>query len=213
MFKNRKDAGKKLAGALSGCRDQDPLVLAIPRGGVPVGYEVAKALGADFSLLIVQKLPFPFNTKESFGAVAEGGRVVVLAHASRNLDQTLIDQVIADQIKEIKRRRRVLRTEHAIPALTGRTVILVDDGIKLGVTMKAAVRYVNARGPEKIVVAAPVSSPEAANAFEHMPAVDSVVILEKPRFFHDIAQVYTDWGDVGDHNVMQLVQQWQESPI
>ncbi len=213
MFRNRQDAGIQLAKALSSFQDEKPLVLAIPRGGAPVGFEVAKALQADFSLLIVQKLPFPFNPQESFGAVAEGGRVIVLAHASRNLDQTLIDKVVADQIEEIRRRRRVFRTEHPLPSLTGRIVILVDDGIKLGATMKAAVRYADARAPEKIVVAAPVSSPEAAHAFSQMEAVAAVVILETPRFFRDVAQAYADWHEVSDHEVLQLVRQWQGSPL
>ncbi|MCB2209808.1 phosphoribosyltransferase [bacterium] len=212
MFKNRQDAGKKLAEALSAYRDQAPLVLAIPRGGAPVGYEVAKALDADFSLLIVQKLPFPLNQQQNFGAIAEGGSVIVLGHASRNLDPAVIDKVIDEQIKEIKRRQHVLRTEQAIPPLTGRTIILVDEGIKIGVTMKAAIRDVSTQNPKKIIVASPVSSPEAAHAFEQMHAVDQVVILEKPRFFHDIAQVYDELLKVGDHAVLSLVHQWQETP-
>lgn len=209
MFKNRKDAGERLAEALSGYQNQKPLVLAIPRGGVPVGYEVAKALRADFSLLIVQKLPLPFNKTQVFGAIAEGGRVIVLAQGSRDLDQSVIDKVIANQTEEIKRRQHVLRTSKALPSLAGRTVILVNDGIKLGATMKAAVQYVQAKGPKQIVVASPVSSPEAAHAFEQMDAVDSVVILEKPRFFHDVAEVYNTLQEVGDHAVRRLLQQSQ----
>jgi predicted phosphoribosyltransferase len=89
----------------------------------------------------------------------------------------------------------------------------VADGIKLGAAMKAAVRFAYAREPEKIVVAAPVSSPEAANAFSQMDAVDDVVILEKPRFFRAVAQAYADWHDVADHEVLQLVRQWQRSPL
>ena len=205
MFKNRQDAGIKLAEKLLSWKGKDTIVLAIPRGGVPVGFEVAKTLGTDLSLLIVRKLPFPYNPESGFGAIAEDGSVVILPGASRNLQKELIETIVADQEKEIERRVHILRGNRPLPELAGKNIILVDDGIAMGSTMRAGVRCVSKKEPARIVVATPVSSPEAAHALSQMEAVDEVVILEEPRFFHSVAQSYQNWQDVPDHEVINFL--------
>ncbi len=205
MFKDRSDAGKQLADALSAYRIDNPIILAIPRGGVPVGFEIAEALSTTLSLIIVRKLPFPFNPESGFGAVAEDGSLVVLPNASRNLNKELIETIIEDQKREIERRIRILRTNRPLPDVTDRTVIIVDDGIAMGSTMRAAVRCVAKKNPAGIIAAAPVSSPEAAHALSEMQAVDEVVVLLEPRFFHSVAQNYQNWRDIPDYEVINLM--------
>ena len=129
MFEDRRDAGKQLAQELEAYRDEGVLVLAIPRGGVEVGYQVAKHLDADLSLLIVRKLPYPDQPEAGFGALAEDGSTVILRDATRWLSEETINRVIDEQRREIERRLAVLRRGEPLPDLTGRTVILVDDGI------------------------------------------------------------------------------------
>ena len=205
MFTNRSEAGIELAGRLTDWKGSDTVVLAIPRGGVPVGYEVAEKLGTCLSILIVQKLPFPYNPEAGFGAVAEDGSLVILPGASRNMNRELIETIIADQKKEIERRIHILRGGRPLPDLEGRKVILVDDGIAMGSSMRAGVRYISGKNPAEIIVAAPVSSPEAAHALSQMEAVNKVIVLEEPRFFHSVAKSYEQWKEVPDYEVLNLL--------
>jgi putative phosphoribosyl transferase len=210
MFTDRKDAGRQLAKSLSAYRDKDPLVLVIPRGGVPVGFEVASDFGTCLSLLIVQKLPFPYNPEAGFGAVAEDGSLVLLPGVSRNLNKELIETIIADQKREIDRRIHILRGNRSLPELAGRKVILVDDGIAMGSSMRAGVKCLSGKNPAEIIVATPVASPEASHALSQMEAVNKVVILEEPRFFHSVAQSYQHWKAVPDYEVISLLNQCKE---
>ncbi|MCJ7675191.1 MAG: hypothetical protein MUO33_08560 [Sedimentisphaerales bacterium] len=139
MFADRKDAGQKLARALENYREQKPLVLAIPKGGVEVGYEVAKHLGCEFSILIARKLPFPDNPEAGFGAVAEDGSTFINNYAARGLSQHTIDRILKQQRREIKRRIAALRKGRPLPQIADRTVILIDDGIAMGSTMRAGI--------------------------------------------------------------------------
>jgi predicted phosphoribosyltransferase len=131
MFKDRRDAGQELARELQHYKSEDVLVLAIPRGGVEVGYQVAKHLDADFSLLIARKLPYPDQPEAGFGALAEDGSSVVLERATRWVSDATVERVIDEQRQEIERRVAVLRKGEPLPELRGRTVILVDDGIAI----------------------------------------------------------------------------------
>lgn len=203
MFVNRQDAGEKLAKTLEKYRNRKVIVLAIPRGGVEVGYQVAKYLDADFSMIISRKLPYPDNPEAGFGAIAEDGSTFIFEDARRYLPKETIDGIIEDQKQEIRRRIKVLRGNKPLPEIAGRTVILVDDGIAMGSTMRAAVMLCRNRKAGKIVVAAPVSARGVEE--EIRKQVDDIVILEKPMFFQAVAQVYVDWYDVPDREVVEIM--------
>lgn len=202
MFKDRKDAGRRLAAALQAYKDAGALVLAIPRGGVEVGYEVAKALHADFSLLICRKLPFPYNPESGFGALAEDGSLFINASAAASVSDEEKARIIEQQTEEVKRRVETLRGGEPLPAMEGRTVILTDDGIAMGSTMHAAVELCRKRGAGKVVVAVPVAGEQSIRKFTRM--ADEVVVLESPEFFYAVAQVYEHWRDVSDEEALEI---------
>lgn len=204
MFEDRKDAGERLARALEKYKNTDVLVLGIPRGGVEVGYEVAKYLNAGFSILVSRKLPMPDNPEAGFGAIAEDGSTFIFKDAYGWLSQETINEIVEEQKGEIKRRIDVLRKGERLPEISGRTVILVDDGIAMGSTMRASLMLCKNKKAGKIVVASPVSSTSVANEIEDM--VDEIVVLEKPRFFRAVAQVYRNWYDVPDREVIEIME-------
>jgi predicted phosphoribosyltransferase len=210
MFENRRDAGRQLAEKLKKYHGQDVLVLAIPRGGVPVGVEVAKTLEAEFSILIARKLPFPYNPEAGFGAIAEDGSIAVMRGASRNLSDAMIETIINNQHQEVERRIKILRGGQPLPIINKRTVILVDDGIAMGSTMRASIKLCENKHAETIIVAAPVASPEVAHSLNQIDSVSEAVILVKPKFFKAVAQVYDEWYDVPDHEVLDLMMHWQK---
>jgi predicted phosphoribosyltransferase len=211
MFKDRKDAGQALAQELEPYRSEDVLVLAIPRGGVEVGYQVAKHLDADFSLLIARKLPYPDQPEAGFGAVAEDGSTVILEKASRWVSDETVEAVVEDQQQEIERRVAILRKGEPLPELEGRTVILVDDGIAMGSTMRAAIKLCRRRDAGKVVVAVPVAGQEVTEQFTGARDgfADKIVVLEQPTYFRAVAQVYERWYDVPDSEVVALMDQWR----
>jgi predicted phosphoribosyltransferase len=182
MFKDRKDAGEHLARVLREYRGRDVLVLAIPRGGVRVGFEVARYLGAEFSLIVTRKLPYPTQPEAGFGAIA------------------------AEQRAEISRRIEVLRKGRPLPRIEGRTVILVDDGIAGGSTIRASIEMLKRSGAEHLVVAAPVAGEDRKTEIGNL--VDDIVVLETPPFFRAVAQVYKNWYDVPDEEVLEIMEEW-----
>ncbi|MBN1134723.1 MAG: phosphoribosyltransferase [Methanosarcinaceae archaeon] len=203
MFEDRRDAGKKLALALEKYKVEDVLVLAIPRGGVEVGCQVAKYLDADFSLLIARKLPFPDNIEAGFGAIAEDGSIFVFSNAAMWLSQDLRDRIVDEQFVEIHRRVEVLRKGMPLPKITGRTVILVDDGLAMGSTMIASIMLCKKNEAGKIVVAVPVAGKVVAEDIGRI--VDEIVVLEIPRHFMAVAQAYRNWYDVSDDEVLEIL--------
>ncbi len=211
MFTDRRDAGQQLGRKLEPYRDEDPIVLGIPRGGVEVGYQVAKHLDADFSLLIARKLPYPDQPEAGFGAVAENGSTVILESASQWISDETIQETIEEQRQEIVRRAAVLREGEPLPELEGRTVILVDDGIAMGSTMRAATKCCRHENAGKVVVAVPVASREVTEQLgeERDGLVDEIVVLEQPRFFRAVAQVYERWYDVPDSEVVAIMERWR----
>jgi putative phosphoribosyl transferase len=211
MFEDRRDAGQQLAQELEAYRDEDAVVLAIPRGGVEVGYEVAKHLNADFSLLIARKVPYPDQPEAGFGAVAEDGSAVILRDAARWVSDETIDAIVEDQRQEIERRIAVLRRGESLPELEDRTVILVDDGIAMGSTMRAAIKCCRHRDAGTIVVAVPVAGREVTEeiAGERDGLADEIVVLEQPRHFRAVAQVYEHWYDVPDSEVTAIMERWR----
>ncbi|NIT35200.1 MAG: phosphoribosyltransferase [candidate division Zixibacteria bacterium] len=204
MFKDRRDAGIKLAHALAKYKGGNVLVLAIPRGGVEVAYQVAQFLGADLSLLVSRKLPYPDNPEVGFGAVAEDGSTLIFGEAARWLSRETVERIIKTQIEEIGRRIEVLRNGRPLPAMAGRTVILVDDGLAMGSTMRVAVALCRKAKAEKIIVAVPVAGKEVAEGLTKI--VDELVVLETPPYFYAVAQVYENWYDVPDEEVLAIME-------
>ncbi len=209
MFADRKDAGQKLARALEKYRADRPLVLAIPKGGVEVGYEVAKHLGCEFSILIARKLPFPNNPEAGFGAVAEDGSTFINDYAAGSLSQHAIERILKQQRREIKRRIAALRKGQPLPQITDRTVILIDDGIAMGSTMRAGISLCRNKKAKKIIVASPVAGPDTAAEIPKI--VDEAVILETPVYFRAVAQVYANWYDVSDEEVIRIMEKYDKA--
>ncbi|WP_456428345.1 phosphoribosyltransferase [Nitratifractor sp.] len=207
MFENRKDAGRRLGEALEPYRRYHPLVLAIPRGGAEVGFEVARVLDADFDLIICRKLPYPFNPESGFGAIAEDGTVYINPRASVPMSREEVEAIIREQHAEIERRIRVLRGGCPITPIEERTVILVDDGIAMGSTMHAALAMCRHHNAERVIVAVPVAGPYSVREFS--PIADGLVVLESPPDFHAVAQVYRNWYDVSDEEVLQIMERWR----
>lgn len=204
MFADRNDAGRRLALALESYGESSPLVLAIPRGGVEVGCRVAEHLRAELSVLVVRKLPFPDNPESGFGAIAEDGTTVLLKRAISPLSPGTVQEVIDSQKAEIKRRIRVLRRGRPLPRITGRTVILVDDGLAMGSTMRAAILLCKKRGAARVVAAVPVAGRNAERTVRRL--ADELLVLEQPPNFRAVAQVYRNWHDVGDEEVLELLE-------
>jgi len=205
MFLDRADAGRRLGEALRHRRGEPGLlVLAIPRGGVEVGCEVARALKSDFDLIVCRKLPYPFNPESGFGAIAEDGTVYINPRASIPLSEEEVLGIIAEQKREIRRRIDVLRGGRPLPPLEGRPVILIDDGIAMGSTMHAALEMCRRQKAASVTVAVPVAGPYSVREFSQL--ADELVVLESPPDFHAVAQVYAHWYDVSDEEVLALME-------
>ena len=207
MFRDREDAGQKLARALTKYKDTDALVLAIPRGGVEVGYHVATYLNARLSILVSRKLPYPDNPEAGFGAVAEDGSTFIFEDAVYWLSKETIERIIRQQKEEIRRRIAVLRKGEPLPEIGQSVVILVDDGIAMGSTVRAGILLCRNKEAAKVVVAAPVAGESVERELSKL--ADEVVILEKPPFFRAVAQVYYNWYDVPDKEVLGIVERWE----
>ncbi|MCL4436714.1 MAG: phosphoribosyltransferase [Thaumarchaeota archaeon] len=205
VFRDRVDAGKRLADKLSRYQSKDVVVLAIPRGGVVVGFEVAGDLGAPLSVIIPRKMGAPGNPELAIGAVTEEGDTYIDSTIVRSLGvtQSYIDEVKQQEVEEIKRRMKTYLGDRPRPELKGKIVILVDDGIATGATMKAAIRTVRRHDPAELVVAVPVAPPETAESLKEL--ADSVVCLETPSFFYAIGQFYQEFDQVGDTEVIRLL--------
>lgn len=206
VFRNRKEAGQRLARALAAYAHRpDVLVLALPRGGVPVGFEVAHALGAPLDVFLVRKLGLPGHEELAMGAVATGGLRVLnrdVVELAR-VDPELIDQVTREEQHELARREQAYRGDHPAPPVEGRTVILVDDGLATGSTMEAAVRALRQRQPARIVVAVPTAPRETCRALRAV--ADDVVCLTTPEPFHAVGAWYRDFSQTSDEEVRTLL--------
>lgn len=212
-FANRQAAGVALARALrQRAPGDDLLVLGLPRGGVPVAYEVARALRAPLDVMVVRKVGMPGYEELAIGAVASGGIVVLEgpAAAASGLDPGVLEALVAAQRRELERREHRYRRGRPAPPLKDRTVMLVDDGIATGATMTAAVRAARRAGARRVVVAAPVSSVEALAQLER--EADEVVVLEAPVGFTAVGQWYHDFGQTEDEEVIDLLSRAAEPP-
>jgi len=205
-FRDRREAGRYLAGALRLTPGAAIQVLALPRGGVPVAYEVALALDAPLDVFVVRKLGVPGHEELAMGAIAPGG-VRVLNYDvidGLGIPAGVVDRVAAAEAAELARRERVYRGSTPAPDLRGHTVLLVDDGLATGSTMAAAVAGVRAHGPARIVVAVPVASQEAMQMLGR--AADECVAVLTPRFFGGVGQWYDDFSQTEDDEVRTLLE-------
>ena len=204
-FVDRSEAGSRLARRLRPLRDQDPVVLGLPRGGVPVAYEVARALGAPLDVIVVRKLGVPHQPELAVGAVGEDGVMVVNEQALRRagVGDERLEQVARYEAREVERRARRFRGRHPRLDLTGRTVVIVDDGVATGSTATAACRVARAHGAKHVVVAVPVAPRGWAAGFRH--EADEVVALETPRLFLSVGQSYDDFSQTSDDEVAALL--------
>ena len=205
VFSNRHDAGRQLGAFIKTFPAiHDPVVLAIPAGGVPIGKEVAMALGAPLSLAIVRKIRIPGSTEAGFGAVTWDGQVLINDGLRTALDLSApeVDLAIADTRKNVNERVARFTVGRAVPALAGKTVILTDDGLASGFTMLAAVKSVRIRNPARIMVAVPTASASSAELVSHN--VDQLVCLNirTSRQFA-VAEAYEQWYDLDDREVLE----------
>lgn len=207
-FTDRAQAGERLAERLEALGLVDPVVLAIPRGGVVVGAAVAKRLGAPLDVALARKIGAPFNEELAIGAVGEDGSVVLSQGMVRRLDvsDAYIEDAVAHARGEIERRRLEYVGDREPLDLTGRTVVIVDDGIATGATAEVAARAAAAREPASVVVAAPVASPEAVRRLEAV--ADRVVVLEAPAFFSAVGQFYDRFEQLTDDEVRLTLGPW-----
>jgi putative phosphoribosyl transferase len=205
-FRNRSDAGRELAKALSAYHGRtDLVVLALPRGGVPVGYEVAIALDAPLDVFLVRKLGLPGHEELAMGAIASGGVRVLndqVMSIARVSPETL-EAVAAREQRELERREREYLPDRPRPDILGRTVILVDDGLATGATMRAAAAAVRARKPTRLVVGVPVGAPETCD--ELRAEVDDVVCVMTPDPFLGVGRWYDDFTQTTDDEVRRLL--------
>ncbi len=205
-FRNRTEAGKLLASRLTQYADRtDVLVLGLPRGGVPVAFEIAAKLKAPLDICLVRKLGFPGNKEVAMGAIASGGVRILNDDllSELNISQKTIEEVTAQELKELQRRDRVYRGDRIAPTIGHQIIILVDDGLATGSTMRAAIAGLKLQNPQRIVVAVPVSSVDAYQ--EISDEVDEVVCLKMPEPFYAIGLWYENFAQTSDIEVCELL--------
>jgi len=205
-FRDRHDAGRRLATELRVYANRpDVLVLALPRGGVPVGFEVATALNVPLDVFVVRKLGLPWQQELAIGAIASGGVRVLdvdLIRVARVSDAD-VERVTATEKAELERQERRYRGDRPFPDLHEKTVILIDDGLATGSTMRAGVEALREEGPARIVVAVPVASPETCEAFRDI--ADDIICAETPEPFRAVGLWYDDFSQTTDEEVHDLL--------
>jgi len=207
IFDNRKDAGRRLAEVLARFRDDDPVVLALPRGGVPVAFEIARALAAPLDVALVRKIGLPWQPELALGAVVGGERPELVVNEqvrqAMPLPEGWLEQESRRQLAEIDRRRRLYFGDRPPLALRGRTVLVVDDGIATGATMRAVLRALRRQEPRRLVLAVPVAAPDSLRGLE--AECDEAVCLYAPLGFQAVGLYYRDFGQTGDDEVIALL--------
>ena len=207
-FKDRRDAGRKLAQKLSAyAKQQNMLILALPRGGVPVAYEVALALSVSLDIFLVRKLGLPGREELAIGAIASGGIRVLNSDIIRMLSipDEVVNFVARRELQELQRRERLYRGNRPSPELRDQGVILIDDGLATGASMRAAVAGLRAQHPARIVVAVPAAAAETCDAFRS--EVDEVICALTPEPFYGVSRWYEDFSQVTDEEVRTLLEE------
>jgi len=210
-FEDRTDAGQKLAPLLQKFKMEQPVVLAVPRGGVIVGGEVARDLQIPLDILIVRKIGAPFNPEVAIGAVLPDGSAVLdtVLIKKANIADQYIKQVIEEQTAEIRRRQRLYKGTEEMPLLADKTVIIVDDGIATGYTMEAAILGLRKYKPQAIIVAVPVAPREIVERLQKV--ADEVVCLDTPEPFFAVGQFYQNFTQTSDDEVIRILQKRAEA--
>jgi putative phosphoribosyl transferase len=207
LFADRSEAGRRLAERLLRFKDERPVVLALPRGGVPVGFEVAQALDAPLDLVLVRKIGAPFQPELAVGAVVDGGRAETVVNEDLvrefQIPESYIAEESARQLEEIERRRDLYLAGRVRVPVEGHTAIVVDDGIATGATMEAALHATRRANPKRLVLATPVAPPDTIERLR--PQADEVVCLAMPRLFGAIGAFYEDFRQVNDEEVVDLL--------
>jgi putative phosphoribosyl transferase len=215
LFADRAEAGRALARRLARLAAEQPVVLALPRGGVPVGFEIARVLRAPLDLVLVRKIGAPFQPELAIGAVVDGGRAQAVMNEEIlrefEIPESYVAQERARQLEEIERRRNVYLAGRARAPVQGRTAIVVDDGIATGATMEAALAAVRRAKPKRLVLAVPVAPPDTIERLR--PHADEVVCLATPRLFGAIGAFYAEFRQLDDQQVIELLEQACSSEI
>ena len=208
QFRNRRDAGRILAQELSAYADRsDVIVLAVPRGGLPVAYEVAMALSAPLDIFIVRKLGLPGHQELAMGAIASGGIRILNEDIIRalNIPGEMINNVAQQEMQELQRREHSYRGNRPAPEVRDRTVFLIDDGLATGASMRAAVAGLRARRPARIVIAVPTAAPQTCDSFK--TEVDEIVCAITPEPFYGVGKWYEDFSQVTDEEVRAFLEE------
>jgi predicted phosphoribosyltransferase len=206
-FENRSDAGRRLAQALASYKDQRPVILALPRGGVPVAAEVAAAFHAPLDLVLVRKIGVPVQPELAMGAVVDGGTPIIVRNEDvirlENIDEAEFQTICHRELAEIERRRQRYLGNRARVDVAGRVTIVIDDGIATGATTRAALRATRQRQPKMLVLAVPVAPTESLAAMRE--EADDVVCLEDHEFFGAIGYYYSDFRQTSDEEVINAL--------
>ena len=205
MFLDRKDASEKLTHSLEKFKDEDVIVLAVPRGGLPIAYDTIKKFGLKWDLIIPRKIGAPHNKEVAIGAVSVDGSYFINNHYVEMLDisQDYIEKEVTDQINEIKRRMKEYRGKDTFPEVKDKTVIIIDDGIATGFTIMAVIKAVKKQGAKKIVLAIPVGPRETIKEFKEI--VDEVICLYIPDEFYAVGSYYVNFNQVTDEEVFKII--------
>lgn len=211
-YRNRTEAGKRLAEELTGYRGEKPVVAGLPRGGVVLAAEVARALGAELDVIFAGKLRAPSNPELAIGAVGEDGHAYINQSATDmlHIDERYMEEEKKERLKEVRSRLDRYRKVKKKTPLAGRAVILVDDGLATGSTMVSAVHAASAEGASKIVVAVAGGPQDTVDRIRSLEEVDAVVCPVIPRNFYAVSQLYEEFDQVEDYTVMEILKKFSE---
>ncbi len=214
IFEDREEAGERLAEFIKDFIDKNSIILAVPSGGIPVGKKLSKKLKIPFDLILVKKITYPWNTEAGFGAVSIEGDYILNDDAVRYTGLT--DQIIENQkekaVQILKHRNSIFRKNKPFPQITGKTVIIVDDGLASGYTMLTAVRMVKRKKPERIIVAVPTCSKSAVEKI--LPEVDAIFCLNyRDLYPYAVADAYKNWYDLTDEDVLYYLKEGKDDQV
>ena len=214
IYADRREAGRALVPEIKQCELNEPIVLGLPRGGIPVAFEVATAIDALLDVLVVRKLGAPFQPELAIGAIASGDIRVLnedLIREVPGIDDAVLEEIVVKEKEELERRESLYRGNRAYPELRDRNVIVIDDGIATGATMRAAAQAIRSRDPAKLLIAVPTAPIQAVRLLEK--TADQVICLDTPAPFFAVGNYYVDFGQTTDDEVRRLLREaWEARP-